>query len=81
MLRVGIVDKVIAANNTVLGWEVPDIAAAVKMLETLRVTFERYPGMKQDELGIWTPPNGDKVAWFKDPDGNVLSLSQHEDRA
>jgi len=77
MLRVGVVDKVIAANNTVLGWEVPDIAAAVKMLETLGVTFERYPGMKQDELGIWTPPNGDKVAWFKDPDGNVLSLSQH----
>jgi hypothetical protein len=65
------------ANNTVLGWEVSDIAAAVKMLETVGVTFERYPAMKQDELGIWTPPNGDKVAWFKDPDGNVLSLSQH----
>ena len=77
MLRVGIVEKVTPPNNTVLGWEVPDIAAAIKMLQIAGVVFERYPGMKQDELGVWSPPNGDKVAWFRDPDGNVLSLSQH----
>jgi len=77
MLRVGIVDKVTPAINTVLGWDVPDIAAAIKMLQIAGVVFERYPGMKQDELGVWSPPNGDKVAWFRDPDGNVLSLSQH----
>src|SRR5215475_2370800 len=53
MLRVGVVDKVSPTNNTVLGWEVPDIAAAVKMLESLGVAFERRPDMKQDELGIW----------------------------
>jgi len=71
---------------TVLGWEVPDIAAAVKDLQSAGVQFERYPWMKdQDELGIWISPSGPevaavhagtKVAWFKDPDGNVLSVSQ-----
>jgi catechol 2,3-dioxygenase-like lactoylglutathione lyase family enzyme len=77
MLRVGIVPEVKPARHTILGWEVPDIAAAVRTLVAAGVQFERYEGMGQDELGIWTPPNGDKVAWFKDPDGNVLSLSQH----
>jgi catechol 2,3-dioxygenase-like lactoylglutathione lyase family enzyme len=76
-LRVGISPKFTPANNSILGWEVPDIVAAVRMLQDAGVVFERFPGMKQDELGIWTPPSGDKVAWFKDPDGNVLSLSQH----
>ncbi|HLY20332.1 MAG TPA: VOC family protein [Bryobacteraceae bacterium] len=71
---------------TVLGWDVPDIGAAVRNLQTAGVKFERYPWMKdQNELGIWTSPSGPgvaavhagaKVAWFKDPDGNVLSVSQ-----
>jgi hypothetical protein len=49
----------------------------VKELAEAGVRFERYPQMKQDELGIWTAPGGAKVAWFKDPDGNILSLSEH----
>lgn len=77
LLRVGIAKEVAPPHNTVLGWEVPDIVEAIKMLQAAGVTFERIPGMKQDELGIWTPPNGDKVAWFKDPDGNILSISRH----
>jgi catechol 2,3-dioxygenase-like lactoylglutathione lyase family enzyme len=60
---------------TALGWEVADIAAAVRHLSAGGVRFERYPGLTADELGIWTSPGGAKVAWFKDPDGNVLSLT------
>ena len=62
---------------TALGWDVPDIVAAVKELNAAGITFERFDGMGQDELGIWTSPTGAKVAWFKDPDGNVLSVGQH----
>ena len=78
MLRVTIVEKVRPAGYTVLGWKVPNIIAAAKGLAAAGVTLERYPGMGQDELGIWTSPGGGKVAWFKDPDGNTLSISQHE---
>ena len=65
------------AAGTVLGWEVADISAFVRELNQRGVTFERFPGMPQDDLGVCTFPGGDKVAWFKDPEGNVLSLSQH----
>ncbi len=67
------------AQGTVLGWEVEDIEVAVRELVSRGVHFEQFnlPFMKQDEHGVWTPPNGDRVAWFKDPDGNVLSISQH----
>jgi len=65
------------AAGTVLGWEVPAIEAFVHELGQRGVTFERYPQMAQDALGVCTFPGGDKVVWFKDPDGNVLSLSQH----
>jgi catechol 2,3-dioxygenase-like lactoylglutathione lyase family enzyme len=78
MLRVTIVKEVHAAGYTVLGWKVPDIVAAANGLIAAGIIFERYPGMQQDELGIWTSPDGAKVAWFKDPDGNTLSISQHE---
>jgi catechol 2,3-dioxygenase-like lactoylglutathione lyase family enzyme len=60
---------------TVLGWKVPDIAATVKGLAAAGVKFERYMD-SQDDLNIWTAPGGAKVAWFKDPDGNILSLTQ-----
>jgi catechol 2,3-dioxygenase-like lactoylglutathione lyase family enzyme len=61
---------------TVLGWDVADIIAAVRGLSARRVAFERYPGMEQDDLGLWTPPGAPiRIAWFKDPDGNLLSLS------
>jgi hypothetical protein len=49
----------------------------VKALQKKGVKFERYEGMNQDQLGIWTSPSGARIAWFKDPDGNVLSLSEH----
>ncbi|HEX4037040.1 MAG TPA: VOC family protein [Acidobacteriaceae bacterium] len=77
MLRIGKVREFTPAQNTVLGWEVGDIGEAVQRFEHQGVRFERYPSMGQDDQGICTFPNGDKVAWFKDPDGNVLSLSQH----
>ena len=76
-LRVAIVPKVAAAPYTVLGWQVTDVKAAVKKLAKSGITFERYTGMAQDELGIWVTPSGVKVAWFKDPDGNLLSISEH----
>ena len=77
MLRIGKVPQFTPAQNTVLGWETSTITEAVDSLVSRGVTFERYPNMGQDERGICTFPTGDKVAWFKDPDGNVLSLSQH----
>jgi len=60
---------------TILGWRVQDVAASVSALSARGIVFERYPPMKQDQLGIWTAPGGARVAWFKDPDGNVLSVS------
>jgi hypothetical protein len=65
------------APYTLLGWEVTDIGDEVRELAASGIKFERYGWFEQDALGIWTAPNGDKVAWFKDPDGNVLSVSQH----
>ena len=76
MLRVTAVKQVIVAPYTVLGWRVTDIVAGVTALQTAGIQFERYPGVPQDELGIWTVP-GAKVAWFKDPDGHTLSISEH----
>ncbi len=62
---------------TLLGWHVTDIASAVTLLDQRGVHFERFGFFEQDALGVWTAPSGDKVAWFKDPDGNLLSVSQH----
>ena len=61
---------------TALGWQVPDIAATVVALRGRGVVFETFPGMEQDQHAIWHSPNGTRVAWFKDPDGNILSLTQ-----
>lgn len=77
MIRIAKAGKFTPAQYTVMGWEVTDIEAAVKWLNSRGVEFEKYPFVQDRELGIWTTPNGDKVAWFKDTDGNVLSLSQH----
>lgn len=76
MLRVTPVAKVAAAGYTVLGWEVPDIVAAVQRLRKAGVRFQRYPGMGQDRRGVWQSPSGARIAWFKDPDGNTLSISE-----
>jgi predicted enzyme related to lactoylglutathione lyase len=77
MLRVTILEKVHVAGHTVLGWKVPDVKAAATALREAGVQFERYEGMTQDDLGIWSAPSGSRVAWFKDLDGNTLSISQH----
>jgi predicted enzyme related to lactoylglutathione lyase len=76
MLRVTAVPQVSRAGYTVLGWQVADIAAAVRDLSAKGVVFLRYDGMDQDDSGVWTTPGGDQVAWFADPDGNILSLTQ-----
>ena len=62
---------------TILGWQVSGIEKIVAALQEKGVNFERFGFFEQDKLGIWTAPSGDKVAWFKDPDGNMLSVSQH----
>jgi catechol 2,3-dioxygenase-like lactoylglutathione lyase family enzyme len=77
MLRLGMAKELPPAHGTVLGWQVPDISATIRELEEAGVRFERYAQLKQDDLGIWTAPTGAKVAWFKDPDGNILSISEH----
>ena len=76
MLRVTMVREVRTAEYTVLGWQVPDIVAAAKRLQEAGVRLQRYAGMGQDEQRIWTSPSGARIAWFKDPDGNTLSITQ-----
>jgi catechol 2,3-dioxygenase-like lactoylglutathione lyase family enzyme len=76
MLRVAKAQKVVVPPYTVLGWKVVNIGRAVKKLAAKGVRFERYDGMGQDESGIWASPSGAKVAWFKDPDGNTLSVTE-----
>jgi catechol 2,3-dioxygenase-like lactoylglutathione lyase family enzyme len=76
MVRISKVNELTPATYTVLGWKVPDIRAAIDGLSSRGVAFERYQGMPQDERGIWTSPDGHQIAWFKDPDGNTLSLTQ-----
>lgn len=77
MIRVAKVKDFEPAQFTILGWQVFEIENVVRSLQKKGVHFEIFGFFKQDELGIWTAPTGDKVAWFKDPDGNILSVSQH----
>lgn len=75
-LRVSIVADFTPHEHTILGFNVPDVVATVKALREKGVTFNIYPGFNQDELGIFTAPGGIvRVGWFKDPDGNVLSVT------
>jgi predicted enzyme related to lactoylglutathione lyase len=76
MLRLTPVRKLSRTRYTVLGWNVADIAATVAALVAAGVSFVHYRGMDLDDAGIWTSPSGDRVAWFEDPDGNMLSLTQ-----
>ena len=77
MVRMVRMPGVTPAQFTILGWEATNIEDDVKSLALKGVHFIRYSFFEQDALGIWTAPNDDKVAWFADPDGNVLSLSKH----
>jgi catechol 2,3-dioxygenase-like lactoylglutathione lyase family enzyme len=65
-------------QGTALGWEVDDIVASAQWLRDRGITLEKFPFAQDQELGIWTTPDGSKVAWFKDPDGNLLSIGQHK---
>jgi predicted enzyme related to lactoylglutathione lyase len=76
MLRVTTVDRVDPAPYTVLGWLVGDLDAALHRLDERGVEPVRYDAMEQDAGGIWTSPSGSRIAWFRDPDGNTLSLTQ-----
>jgi catechol 2,3-dioxygenase-like lactoylglutathione lyase family enzyme len=77
MLRVVKVDSLAPTPFTVLGWDVENIEDTVGKLASRGISFEVYPGFGQDDRGIWNSPPGARIAWFKDPDGNVLSLTQH----
>ena len=77
MIRVVKVGDFTPVKFTILGWQVDDIDETAAALQKRGVVFERFPGMEQDEQGIWRAPGGARVAWFKDPDGNVLSISFH----
>ena len=76
LLRVTIVQELKPQAFTVLGWNVDDIVSIIKSLNDENIFCEKYDFFEQNDLGIWTSPNGSKVAWFKDPDGNVLSLTE-----
>jgi predicted enzyme related to lactoylglutathione lyase len=76
LLRVIAVEQLTPYPFTVLGWSVDDIAATVEGLTARGVVFERFDGVEQDASGIWRSPGGARVAWFKDPDRNTLSLTQ-----
>jgi catechol 2,3-dioxygenase-like lactoylglutathione lyase family enzyme len=77
MVRISKAPDFKPAPFTILGWRVSGIEKIVAGLQEKGVTFERFSFFQQDKLGIWTAPTGDKVAWFKDPDGNILSVSEH----
>jgi catechol 2,3-dioxygenase-like lactoylglutathione lyase family enzyme len=74
-LRISIVEKLTPQPFTVLGWDTKDVSSEITLLNGKGITFERYNFIDQDSVGIWTAPGGTKVAWFKDPDGNLLSIS------
>ncbi|MFZ0181077.1 MAG: VOC family protein [Candidatus Dormiibacterota bacterium] len=76
MLRLTPVRKLSRVRYTVLGWGVDDIASTAGKLAAGGVALVRYRGMEVDDAGIWTAPAGDRVAWFEDPDGNLLSVTQ-----
>jgi catechol 2,3-dioxygenase-like lactoylglutathione lyase family enzyme len=76
MLRVTIVEELHPAPNTVLGWAVADVSETARALAARGVVFLRYEGMRQNDQGIWQSPSGAQIAWFMDPDENVLSLTQ-----
>jgi catechol 2,3-dioxygenase-like lactoylglutathione lyase family enzyme len=77
ILRISKVMELKPAPYTVLGGTVPELRAIMRELAKMGIQFERYEGWPQNETGVWTSPDGDTVAWFKDPDGNTLSLTQY----
>jgi catechol 2,3-dioxygenase-like lactoylglutathione lyase family enzyme len=77
MIRITKIPNFAPLQGTILGWQVQNIETAAVWLKDRGVVLEKYPFAQDQELGIWTAPSGDRVAWFKDADGNILSVSQH----
>lgn len=77
VLRITTVNELNPQPFTVLGFKIEEIVTQVKALTKKGVKFERYDSLKQDELGIWAAPSKAQIAWFKDPDGNLLSLTEY----
>jgi len=75
-LRLALVDRLRPQPFTVLGWQVDDIEETLRRLAAAGILFEHYGGLDQDEQGGWRSPSGARIAWFKDPEGNVLSVTQ-----
>ncbi len=75
-LRVTLVAGFEPANHTVLGFDVADASHTAEKLRDAGVGLERFDGIEQDELGVWTAPDGTRIAWFRDPDGNLISIAQ-----
>lgn len=76
MIRIVRVGNYTPAAFTILGWDVENISNCAAQLQRQGIEFQRYPGLDQDATGIWTSPGGSRVAWFTDPDGNILSISE-----
>ena len=76
LLRINTVRELKPHEFTILGWNVKNIEDSIRSLNERGVSCEKYDFVPQDDLGIWTSPNNSKVAWFRDPDGNILSVSQ-----
>jgi catechol 2,3-dioxygenase-like lactoylglutathione lyase family enzyme len=76
MVRIQKVDAVTPAAYTALGWHVADVAATIRGLTDRGAELERFAGLEQDDLGVWRSPSGARVAWLRDPDGNVLSITE-----
>jgi catechol 2,3-dioxygenase-like lactoylglutathione lyase family enzyme len=77
MIRIAKVPNFAPLQGTILGWQVENIESVATWLRDHGVPPEKYPFAQDQNLGIWTTPDGSKVAWFKDPHGNILSISQH----
>ena len=77
VLRVQITSELHPVRYTVHGWQVADIVSEIESLVAKGVQFQRFDHLPQDDLGIWTTPDGSKIAWFSDPSGNTLSLTEH----
>lgn len=75
-IRVARVSTYTPAPFTILGWNVKNIRECATRLQLNGIEFQRFPGLDQDDAGIWTAPGGAHIAWFRDPDGNVLSISE-----
>ena len=76
-LRIQKVESLVPHPFTSLGWQVARLESVIRDLAARGVSFERYPGLPQDDLGIWSATSGARIVWFKDPDGNLLSLAQY----